>query len=71
MNMRYGWQDHQPCGGRYQKPQPWVLVLSVVMIAVGLILLMLCIPGWAWTVLLGVSLVVVGCLLLWVIRNGR
>ena len=69
MNMRYGWQNHQACERHYHQPQPWIQVLAVVMIAVGLMLLMLCIPSWAWTVLVGAALVVVGCLLLGVCRR--
>lgn len=39
-------------------------VLGLVMIMAGLVLLFLCIPGWAWAVLIGAALVAAGyCLL--------
>lgn len=34
--------------------------LGIVLIAVGLILLFACIPGWAWAALAGLLLIVVG-----------
>lgn len=38
--------------------------LGAVMIAAGLLLLFLCIPGWAWAALCGALLVLLGCLLI-------
>lgn len=39
-------------------------LLGVVLIAAGMVLLFLCIPGWAWAALIGAALVVAGYLLL-------
>ena len=39
-------------------------MVGVVLIALGLLLLFLCIPGWAWAALGGIVLVAAGWLLL-------
>ena len=41
-------------------------LLGVLLIAAGLVLLFLCIPGWAWAALIGAGLVVAG----WGILNS-
>lgn len=38
-------------------------LLGLMLIAVGLVLLFLSIPGWAWAALIGAGLVIVGWLL--------
>ncbi len=38
-------------------------LLGLVLIAVGLVLLFLSIPGWAWAALIGAGLVVIGWML--------
>ncbi|MBQ8200736.1 MAG: hypothetical protein IJZ74_03090 [Clostridia bacterium] len=43
-------------------------ILGSVMIAAGLLLLFLCIPGWAWAALAGAALVALGY---WLIQCGR
>ena len=35
-------------------------LLGVVLMAAGLVLLFLCIPGWAWAALIGAGLVILG-----------
>ena len=59
-------------GNDRRRPRPTVRVrdteelriLGVVLIAAGLVLLFLCIPGWAWAALIGAALVAAGyCLL--------
>lgn len=39
-------------------------LLGVVLIAAGLVLLFLCIPGWAWAAMIGAALVIAGWWLL-------
>lgn len=46
-----------------------IRLLGVVMIAAGMVLLFLCIPGWAWAALIGAALVAAGYCLL--IGGGR
>ena len=59
-----------------KKPHPSVrvretaelCVLGVVLIAAGLVLLFLCIPGWAWAAMIGAALVAAG---FWLLMAGR
>mgnify|MGYP007043799997 CR=1 FL=1 len=44
---------------------------SVVLVAAGLIVLLLCIPAWAWAALLGVALAIAGLVLICVGRRGQ
>ena len=57
--IRY--QPYQPGRERCRPPDDglWRL-LGCVFIAVGLLLLFLCIPGWAWAALAGSALVCAG-----------
>ncbi len=41
---------------------------GAVLVAAGLLLLFLCIPGWAWAALVGAALVLLG---FWLIQVGR
>ncbi len=43
-------------------------LVGAVLIAAGLLLLFLCIPGWAWAALAGAALVILGYVL---IQGGR
>ncbi len=42
-------------------------LLGVVLIVVGLVLLFLCIPGWAWAALMGAAMVAAG---FWLVTLG-
>lgn len=44
-----------------------IRLLGVVLIAAGLVLLFLCIPGWAWAALIGAGLVIVGW---WLVKGN-
>lgn len=44
-------------------------IIGLVLIGLGLLLLFLCIPGWAWAALAGCLLVVAGLLLIRVSRR--
>ena len=46
-------------------------IAGYVLIAIGIILLFCCIPGWAWLALLGVVLLAAGVLLLRISRTWR
>ncbi len=46
-------------------------IIGLVLIAVGLLLLFLCIPGWFWAALIGIILIVAGFLLLRLSGVGR
>ena len=48
----------------YRQPNQALRIIGVVLIGVGLLLLFLCIPGWAWVALAGAALVLGGFLLL-------
>ncbi len=43
-------------------------LVGTLLIAAGLLLLFLCIPGWAWAALAGVALVLLGY---WLLQMGR
>lgn len=44
--------------------KPFLQILGIALIAAGTLLLILCIPGWAWLSLIGIALIVTGVLLL-------
>ena len=46
-------------------------VIGLILIAIGLLLLFLCIPGWAWAALIGIILIAAGYLLLRLNGIGR
>ncbi len=46
-------------------------IIGLILIAVGLLLLFLCIPGWAWVALIGITLIAAGYLLLRLSGVGR
>ena len=46
-------------------------IIGLTLIAVGLLLLFLCIPGWAWVALIGIILIAAGYLLLRLSGVGR
>ena len=48
-----------------------LLIIGLVLIAIGLLLLFICIPGWAWAALIGIVLIAVGYLLLRLSGVGR
>ncbi len=54
----------------YRQPNRVLIVVGAALAAVGLLLLFLCIPGWAWTALAGVALVIGGVVLIR-IATGR
>ena len=39
-----------------------LMIAGIVLVAAGLIVLLLCIPAWAWAALLGVALAIAICL---------
>ncbi len=39
-------------------------ILGGILIAAGVLILIFCIPGWAWFSLIGIALIVIGVLLL-------
>ena len=45
------------------------MIAGVVLVAAGLIVLLLCIPAWAWAALLGVALAIAGLVLIYVGRR--
>ena len=56
------YQSKPPC----QRPPadgPWKL-LGCLCISAGLVLLFLCIPGWAWAALAGMTLILAGWVLI-------
>lgn len=55
----------RPC--RRLRDTPELRLLGVLLLAVGLVLLFLCVPGWAWAALTGAVLVAAG---LWLVTFG-
>lgn len=55
-------------GGSRRPGKRWrpgqMRVVGIALIALGLGLLFLCVPGWAWSALIGAALVVTGWLLI-------
>lgn len=59
--------DYHPARARvkcYRQPNRLLLAVGLVLASAGLLLLFLCIPGWAWTALAGVVLVAGGVVLI-------
>ena len=52
---------------RRLRDTPEIRLLGVLLLAAGLVLLFLCIPGWAWAALIGAALVAAG---LWLVTFG-
>ena len=48
----------------YRDPNRLLQLIGGALVAVGLLLLFLCIPGWAWAALAGIILVAAGVLLI-------
>ena len=46
-----------------------LMIAGIVLVAAGLIVLLLCIPAWAWAALLGVALAIAGLVLICVGMN--
>ena len=56
----------------YKQPGNQALVLAgIVLVGLGVVLLFLCIPGWAWVALLGFVLICAGLVLLRLGKAGR
>lgn len=55
----------------YRRPGGALTVTGGILIAAGLLLLFLCIPGWAWAALGGAALIVLGWLLIRIGKYGR
>lgn len=55
----------------YRRPGGTLTVVGGILIAAGLLLLFLCIPGWAWAALGGAALIVLGWLLIRIGKCGR
>ncbi|MBE5796047.1 MAG: hypothetical protein E7327_01555 [Clostridiales bacterium] len=60
--MRRGQEcTRQPGRRKFRRRAPPELrLLGAVLVAAGLTLLFLCIPGWAWAALIGAGLVIAG-----------
>ena len=62
------------CDCRNRRPrrsrslQPLAAV-GIILLAAGLLLMFLCIPGWAWAALAGVLLIAAGCALIHLARG--
>lgn len=52
---------------RRLRDTPEIRLLGVLLLAAGMVLLFLCIPGWAWAALTGAALVAAG---LWLVTFG-
>lgn len=52
---------------RRLRDTPEIRLLGVLLLAAGMVLLFLCVPGWAWAALIGAALVACG---LWLVTFG-
>lgn len=66
--MRGGWNRRS--GGKRCAGQV-IQVAGIVLMAAGVIVLLFCIPCWAWAALLGIVLVALGFILLRLDRERR
>ncbi len=48
----------------YQNDNVVLQIIGIALIAIGVLLLFICIPGWAWAAIIGIALIVVGYLLI-------
>lgn len=55
----------------YKTHSGTLTVIGLGLIALGLLLIFLCIPGWAWAALGGAALIAVGWLLIRAEKGGR
>lgn len=72
--MPCGWNGPGTQRRRYHSSCPGgscICLIGAVLAAVGLVVLFLCVPDWAWLALLGVILVALGYLLLKRSISGR
>lgn len=53
-----------------KRPMQFLQILGLLLIAMGMMLLFICIPGWAWAAAAGILLILVGYLLLR-LNSGR
>lgn len=58
--MRYDYHQIPDNTRRCKPAQPTLLIIGAVLLALGLLLMFLCIPGWAWAVLAGIALIAAG-----------
>lgn len=68
--MQDGWnrQAHTRC---FRQGNSMLVIAGLALIALGLLLLFLCIPGWAWAALAGLLFIGVGYLLIRLGKAGR
>lgn len=65
------------CDCRNRRPRPArrsralqpLAAVGVILLAAGLLLMFLCIPGWAWAALAGILLIAAGCALIHLSRG--
>ena len=60
MTMRYDYHQIPDNTRRCNPAQPTLLIIGVVLLGLGLLLMFLCIPGWAWAILAGIALIAAG-----------
>lgn len=58
--MGYDRHSAPDCRRHYSQCQPPLLIVGVVLLGLGLLLMFLCIPGWAWAALAGIVLIATG-----------
>ena len=57
----------RPRSSRRLRDTPEIRLLGLLLLAAGMVLLFLCVPGWAWAALTGAALVAAG---LWLVTFG-
>ena len=48
-----------------------LLIAGCLLLAIGILLVFLCVPAWAWLALLGILLIAAGFVLLKISQSGR
>lgn len=69
--MRMHGERCRPVRQWYRQGYSALTVVGGVLVAAGLLLLFICIPGWAWAALIGVALIAAGYVLIRLGRAGR
>lgn len=70
MSMQNGW-ERQARTKCYKQNNTALIIAGAVLMALGLLLLFLCIPGWAWAAIAGILLIGAGYLLIRLGKAGR
>lgn len=69
--MKFRYESYGAYKNCYPSGSSVLQIIGIVLIAVGLLLLFICIPGWAWAAIIGILLILAGYFLLRLNSSGR